>query len=252
VEVSVSDGRRFDARIVGSDPATDLAVLSIPADRLHEVRFGDSRRLAVGDEVFAIGNPFGLDGTFSRGIISALGRSNVLIHNVTYAGFIQTDAVINPGNSGGPLVNRRGEVIGVNTAIATDSGRFDGVGFAIPASRVVGLIPQLLQGREIVRGFLGVSTADIREYKELSESLGWFERHGAIVQMVLPGQPAERAGIRLHDILVRINDEPIQSSSNLMDKIALLEPESRVRVTYWRGGTTHETELVLSQRPGGV
>jgi serine protease Do len=251
VEVYLRDGRRYEAEVVGADPATDLAVLSIPPERLHEIEFGDSQSLAVGDDVFAIGNPFGLDGTFSRGIVSALGRSTY-IRNVRYQGFIQTDAVINPGNSGGPLVNRRGEVIGVNTAIATDTGRFDGVGFAIPSSRVVGLLPKLLTGERIVRGFLGVGTIDIRDDRELAESLGWTKDHGVIVTSVWQSSPAAEAGLEMNDILVEVNGEKITSGTELMDRVALIDPGTQSKVTYWRNGRLTTVEVEIARRPQGI
>ena len=251
VDVFLHDGRRFEADVVGVDPATDLAVLAIPPERLHQVEFGDSGALAVGDDVFAIGNPFGLDGTFSRGIVSALGRST-LIRNVRYQGFIQTDAVINPGNSGGPLVNRRGEVVGVNTAIATDSGRFDGVGFAIPSSRVVGLLPQLLTGERIVRGFLGVATVDVRLDRELADSLGWSEDHGVIVTRVWRDSPAADAGLEVNDVLVEVDGQQVASGTELMDVIALIEPGTTSNVTCWRDGRLAAVEVQIARRPPDV
>jgi len=251
IEVFLPDGRRHEARAVGVDPATDLAVLAVPAERLHQLAFGDSAALAVGDEVFAIGNPFGLDGTFSRGIVSALGRST-RIRDVPYQGFIQTDAVINPGNSGGPLVNLRGEVVGVNTAIATDTGRFDGVGFAIPSARVVALLPQILSGKQVVRGFLGVGTVDVHDNREQADALGWAEAYGVIVTNVWPDSPAADAGIRERDILLQVGDHEIGNGIDLMDTVALLAPDTESTITYWRDGQRHTVKVRITSRPDGV
>lgn len=252
IKVILPDGRRYDATVVGTDPTTDLAVLSVPADRLHEIRFGDSRSLSVGDDVFSLGNPFGLDGTFSRGIVSGLGRNDVAIGNVKYQGFIQTDAVINPGNSGGPLVNLRGEVVGVNTAIATNTGTFNGVGFAIPSRRVVQLLPQLVRGGTVVRGFLGVSITDVRRDRERAMRLGWEKPEGVFVSPMNEQSPAALAGMKAGDILVEINDHPVSTSVDLMDTIAALPPGSVVTLRYWRDGAFETAEVKLIKRPDGV
>jgi serine protease Do len=247
IEVSLPDGRRYQAQVVGADPETDLAILSIPAERLHTLSFGDSRRVFVGDEVFALGNPFGLDGTFSRGIVSALGR-HTQISEVHYQGFIQTDAVINPGNSGGPLVNRRGEVIGVNTAIATESGSFVGVGFAIPSARIVELLPKLTAGIRVARGFLGVATRGVRTDRDIGEALGWLEDYGVVVQSVVPGSPAADAGLRDGDVLTEFNDERILGFEEFREMVARKEPHSSSTLRYWRDGAFETTEVVLAQR----
>lgn len=251
IKVSLSDGREFEARVVAEDEATDLAILSIPAVRLFEVTFGDSRRVGVGDRVFALGNPFGLEGTFSSGIVSALGRS-ARIQNVSYTGFIQTDAVINPGNSGGPLVNRRGEVIGVNTAIATESGVFSGVGFAIPSSRVVALLPKLISGEKIVRGFLGIAALSIRDDRATAEGVGWSEDYGVIIKSVVVDSPAEYAGLEVDDVLIEVNGQRMQSFIEMMDAIALISPGTRVTLRYWRDGEYRESEAELVRRSDGL
>lgn len=251
IRVHLDDGRRLIATMVGSDAATDLAVLQISADRLHQVEFGDSGSLGVGDDVFAIGNPFGLEGTFSRGIVSALGRSTVMIRDVAYQGFIQTDAVINPGNSGGPLVNRRGQVIGVNTAIVTNSGEFDGVGFAIPSSRIVRLIPKLIHEHKIVRGFLGVSTVDLRDDRDVVEVLGWDGDYGVVVKYVEPDSPADQAGLRRHDVLIEVDGQRITSVSELFDTIAMIKPGTSANVVYWREGEQIAADVALVERRSG-
>lgn len=249
IEVVFHDGRRYDAEVVGVDPETDLAVLSVAAGRLFEVTFGDSGKLSVGDDVFALGSPFGLDGTFSRGIVSGLGRSNVAINNMVYQDFIQTDAVINPGNSGGPLVNLRGEVIGVNTAIATNTGNFNGVGFAIPSLRVQRLLPQLLAGGKIVRGFLGVGYRDVHDQRRRAEEeLGWSEATGVIVASVQSNSPAEEAGLRDDDIIVEISGKPVNSSIDLKDVIAEIPPGRRVTIRFWRDGAFESVDATLVAR----
>ncbi len=236
IEVILHDGRRYRARVVGSDPQSDLAVLFVPAGRLHQVTFGDSTRLAVGDDVFALGNPFRLEGTFSRGIVSGLARSGIRIAGVTYQGFIQTDAVINPGNSGGPLVNLRGEVVGVNTAIATRTGNYDGVGFAIPSARVVSLLPQLIAGGRIVRGFLGVVPVDVRQQRERAEALGWSHADGVLIAGVEQDSPASRADLQPGDILLEIDGKPVASASELRDIIAAIPPGTQVSIRLWHDG----------------
>ncbi|MCH7526740.1 MAG: trypsin-like peptidase domain-containing protein [Planctomycetes bacterium] len=215
---------------------------------MHELQLGDSRKAAVGDEVFALGNPFGLGGTFSRGIISAVGRSNIVIRDISYQGFIQTDAVINPGNSGGPLVDRRGEVIGINTAIATGSGQFAGVGFAIPSWRASQLIPRLIARGHVVRGYLGVIPVDIRDERNRVEALGWSEDYGVFIALVAPDTPADKAGLHVGDILVSINDHRVTDATDLRDQIALIAPDSVVTLLVWRDGEYTTIEATLSQR----
>jgi S1-C subfamily serine protease len=248
IDIILADGRRFRGRVVGADAASDLAVLEIDADRLHELRLGGSDDLRVGDEVFALGNPFGLDGTFSRGIVSAMGRS-IGIRNVRYQGFIQTDAVINPGNSGGPLVNRSGDVIGVNTAIASDSGSYMGVGFAIPSARVAALLPQLIAGGAIVRGFLGVGTEDVRLNRERAIELGWSRPDGVIVREVRPNTPADRADLRDDDIIFQVADAPVGNTTELMDVVADIRPGTEVTIHYFRDGAERTLTLIVSRRP---
>jgi S1-C subfamily serine protease len=251
IDVVLHDGRRFEAQVVGADRETDLAVLRVDAERLHEIKFGDSGSLSVGDDVFALGNPFGLDGTFSSGIVSRLGRSNISIKNVTYQGFIQTDAVINPGNSGGPLVNLRGEVVGVNTAIASESGTFAGVGFAIPSRRIVQLLPQLIKGK-VVRGFLGVGHLDVHAFRERAiEELGWSKSHGVIVNSVLKDSPAEACGLRAGDVIVAIGGVEIKDSIEIRDYIAAQPPGKRISIRFWRSDRfmTVETDLVERVSP---
>ncbi|NOT01394.1 MAG: PDZ domain-containing protein [Phycisphaerales bacterium] len=254
IDVRLHDGRTIPGRLVGADVASDLAVVAIDADRLHAASFGNSAALAVGDEVFAVGHPFGLDSTFSRGIVSALGRSGIALGDsgTTYTGFIQTDTLINPGNSGGPLVNTRGEVVGVNTAIATASGHFEGVGFAIPSSRVVALIPDLVEGRAVQRGYLGVGTVDLRDARDAVDELGWTADHGVLIRHVQPEAPAAAAGLQSGDILVSVDGISVESTVALMDRVAAIPPDTTVTVEYFRDGQLSTAIVALARRPDGV
>ncbi|MFQ5491393.1 MAG: S1C family serine protease [Phycisphaerae bacterium] len=249
IDVYLADGRRVQARVIGQDEATDLAVVQIEADRLHEVTFGDSNMVETGDEVFTLGSPFGLTGTVSRGIISGKGRSNVNVGGVIYKGFLQTDAVINPGNSGGPLVNLRGQVIGVNTAIATQNGVYNGVGFAIPSTRVTDVLPKLLKGEKIIRGFLGVRPANISDYRERASALGWDKDYGALVLEVVSDSGAEAAGILKDDILVRLDGMRLQRAYSLIESVGRLMPGAQVTLDVFRDGRELTLKAALTTRP---
>jgi S1-C subfamily serine protease len=245
IRVYLSDGREADAIVLGSDPDSDLAVIRIELARLHELPFGDSDAVAVGDDVLAVGNPFGLEGTFSKGIISAFNRRSVSFSNGRAESFLQTDAVINPGNSGGPLVNLRGEVVGINTAIATHTGTYDGVGFAIPARRAHELIDDLIDGGP---GFLGVLVGDVTYYDERVRALRWDRPYGTWVQDVLEGLSADRAGVKPDDIIVSINDETIDTTRELGEVVSALAPDSEIELTVWRDGRLQQLPLRLGRR----
>jgi len=251
IRVRLTDGRSFEAEVVGSDRKTDLAVIAIDADRLHEVPLGDSTSMEIGDEVLAVGNPFGQGVSFSRGIISAKGRDgrNIIIGDVVYRGFLQTDAVINPGNSGGPLVNMSGEVIGINMAIASRTGSSEGVGFAIPSERIQRLLPQLLKGSPIVRGFLGVRPTSVLVVRELALELGWEHSYGVLVLHVDPDSPAEDAGLLVNDIIVTFAGRDMPAASDLFDAVASVTPGSDVTVGWWRNGSLHEQSVRVVHRP---
>ncbi|HUU86033.1 MAG TPA: trypsin-like peptidase domain-containing protein [Phycisphaerae bacterium] len=249
IRVMLSDGREEQARVVGTDPDTDLALIGIDADRLHELPLADSGQVGVGDDVFALGNPFGLAGSVSRGIISGRGRSRVSVQGAVYQGFLQTDAVINPGNSGGPLVNLRGEVVGVNTAIATLTGRYDGVGFAIPASRVAEVLPALVRGEKVKRGFLGVLPVAVAEAPELAAELGWEESSGIIVARVVPNSAAAEAGLRADDVILEIDGVQQKEIPPFMETLARTAPGSAMSLKIWRGGRTMALQVTLSERP---
>ena len=247
IEIRLHDGRRFDATVIGTDPPTDLAVIQIPAENLFDLAIGDSDALQVGDPVMTIGNPFGLTGSVSKGIVSALDRSAVNL--IVYEGFIQTDAVINPGNSGGPLVNMRAEVVGINTAIESTTGSFNGIGLAIPSARVQEVLPMLMQGEQIVRGFLGVNMRDVQDSEESAEKLGWHDTHGVIVTEVVEGSPVDEVGIQKDDILVNADGRLIPNLTELKEMIAHTRPGEKVVLDIWRSGKLYSTQVVVGRRP---
>ncbi len=251
ISVRLVDGRRLEARVLGSDSKSDLAVLKIDADRLQALTWGDSLAMEVGDAVFAVGNPFGLEGTVSRGIVSAKNRSNILLHDIEYEGFLQTDAVINPGNSGGPLVNMRGEVVGINTAIATRSGNYDGIGFAIPAHRVVKLLPPLIRGEEITRGYLGVVMTGGPRSEELTRQLGWKEPGGVLISEVVPDSPASRSDLRVNDLIVECDGRPVRSNADIINQVGDTSPGTKLAFKVWRERAFQTIEVEVGAQPEG-
>jgi len=232
IQVTLRDRRTYRARLIGSDPATDVALLEIDAPDLSAVAFGDSDRLAVGDVVIAIGNPFGLGQTVTSGIVSALGRGGLGIEG--YEDFIQTDASINPGNSGGALVNSKGELVGINTAILGPTGGNIGIGFAVPVNMARAVMAQLLEHGEVRRGRLGVVIQDLTP--ELAEAADLDVRGGAVVTRVEPGSPAARAGLRQGDVIVQVNGLPIATATNLRNMIGLMPVGTRLDITLYRDG----------------
>ncbi|HYH37728.1 MAG TPA: Do family serine endopeptidase [Azospirillum sp.] len=232
IAVTLKDRRRLRAKLIGSDEATDVALLQIPAERLTALPMGDSDRLRVGDFVVAIGNPFGLGQTVTSGIISALGRSGLKIEG--YEDFIQTDASINPGNSGGALVNFNGELIGMNTAIIGPAGGSVGIGFAVPTSIIRSVMEQLTEHGEVRRGRLGVAIQDLTP--DLAESLNVTGDQGAVIARVEAGSPAERAGIKTGDVVVAVDGKPILSGTDLRNRIGLVRTGTPVQITLLRAG----------------
>jgi serine protease Do/serine protease DegQ len=231
IAVLLKDRRVMAAQLVGSDPLTDVAVLRIPADGLTAVRLADSDTVNVGDFVVAIGNPFGIGQTVTSGIVSAVGRSGLSMEG--YEEFIQTDASINPGNSGGALVNLRGELIGINTAIIAPTGANVGIGFAIPTNMVSAVLEQILKFGEVRRGRLGVTTSDLTP--AAAKELGVAPTEGAVVQQVEKGSAAERAGLRPRDVVVAVNGRPIRSSAELRNRIGLVPVGEEVELNVLRG-----------------
>jgi serine protease Do len=242
INVTLQEGQRtFSAEVLGADPETDIALLRINADRdLPTLAFGSSAELEVGEWVLAIGNPFGLQNTVTAGIISAMGR---IIGAGPYDHFIQTDASINPGNSGGPLVNLKGEVIGINTAIVATG---QGIGFALPSDQASEVIDQLMKHGKVSRGWLGVSIQDVDE--NTAKALGLDRARGALVASVQPGEPAAQAGLRAGDVIVGLNGEPVRDSSDLTRSIGRLDPGSDARLTVWRDGKQREVTATLGER----
>jgi serine protease Do len=243
IKVALSDGREFPAKVLGRDPKTDLAVLKIdPKADLPVAQLGDSDALKVGEWVVAIGNPFGLDNTVTAGIVSAKGRS---IGNGPYDQFIQTDAPINPGNSGGPLFNQRGEVIGINTAIFSQSGGNIGIGFAVPINVAKEFVPQLETEGHVTRGWLGVSIQKLTP--ELAESLGVKETHGALVAGVTPGSPAAKAGFKTGDLITSYDGKPLDEHGGLPSLVAVTPVGSTVPVEVLRDGASKTLHVTVAK-----
>lgn len=245
IQVSLMNGKILDAEIVGSDAATDIAVIKVAAEGLTEMPIGDSELVRVGDFVLAIGNPFGLGHTVTSGIVSALGRTG--INSAGYEDFIQTDASINPGNSGGALVNMRGELVGINSAIISRSGGNVGIGFAVPTEIASSVMRQLLDFGEVRRGLLGVSIQTIDS--EVARALEIDVDSGALISMVEPGSAAEEAGLRVDDIIVEVNKEKITGAAELRNAIGLKGSGEKVNIKYVRGNETKTTTATLRQQP---
>ena len=232
--VTLKDRRQFQAKLVGTDPGTDIAVLQIPAGNLSAIRLGDSDQLQVGDYVIAIGNPFGIGQTVTSGIVSALGRSGLTPEG--YEDFIQTDASINPGNSGGALINLRGELIGINTAIIGPSGGNVGIGFAVPSNMARAVMNQIVRYGEVRRGRLGIEMGDLTP--DIAKKLGVAAQEGAVIGRIQPGSPAEKAGLRERDVVVAVNGRPIRSSAELHARLGLTPVGDEVELRVTRGTET--------------
>ena len=239
IQVSLRDGRRAPAIVIGTDPDTDLAVLRVDLEHLPQIEVGDSNKLKVGDIVLAIGNPLGIGQTVTQGIVSATGRNRVGIN--TFENFIQTDAAINFGNSGGALVNARGELVGIN-AVRLDS---EGIGFAIPTSIAVKVARQILTTGGVVRGWIGIDARDLTS--TLRKMLR--AEQGIVVIGVMHKGPADTAGIAADDVITHIDGKTIEDSKMAIEIIAGLAPGSRVAVRVWRGGEAFDSQLIVSQRP---
>lgn len=245
VEVALADGRKIEAKVIGSDPETDLAVLKINTKDLPAITFGQSEEAKVGDIVLAVGNPFGVGQSVTMGIIGALGRTKVGIN--TFEEFIQTDAAINPGNSGGALTDTSGNLIGINTAIYSRSGGSLGIGFAIPIHVAKQIMEQIIQSGSVIRGWLGVTMQDMT--RELADSFGLKEVAGALIAGVLKNGPADNAGLKPGDILIAIEDQPIKNSSELLNKVAALSPGDTVEVTIIRDKQEKDVQIKVGIRP---
>lgn len=245
ITVTLADRREYRAQVVGSDPDTDLAVLRIQASNLPVARWGNSDALEVGEWVLAIGSPYGLSQTVTSGIVSAKGRSDLGIS--LYENFIQTDAAINPGNSGGALVNLRGEVVGINTAIFSESGGYQGIGFAIPSNLAQKVVAALIHSGRIVRGWIGLVPRLLSP--ELATRLGLPKGKGVFVEGVYRGSPADQAGIQPGDIIVRYNGAPVETPGQLQNLVAETPISSQAVMELWRGGTFLRATVTVIPRP---
>lgn len=236
----LDEDKEYKAKIIGTDPKTDIAVIKIDAKDLNAINFADSDKILEGDVVFAIGNPFGVGGTITQGIISALNKDSIGINQ--YENFIQTDASINPGNSGGALVDSRGALVGINSAILSRGGGNNGVGFAIPSNMVKNIAGQLAANGKIERGYIGVMIADLTK-----EQLGVYKSEkGALVVGVEDGMPADKAGLKRGDLITKVDNKEIKNSNDLKNFIASLKPSSNTKIEYERNGKLNTATLELA------
>ena len=245
IRILFSDKRSLTAKVVGTDPKTDIAVIKVDAKDLPTIPWADSDKLQVGEYVLAIGNPFGLNQTVTMGIVSAVGRANVGI--AEYEDFIQTDAAINPGNSGGALVNARGELVGINTAIFSQSGGYMGIGFAVPSNMVRSVMEQLIKGGKVVRGYLGVSIQELTQ--DLARQFGVAEAKGVLVSDVLADSPAKRAKLERGDVIVEFDGRAVENPTQFRNLVAQTPIGKNVRVKFLRGGKERDLEVTIAEQP---
>ncbi|WP_447979764.1 DegQ family serine endoprotease [Candidatus Nitrospira bockiana] len=248
IKVVLSDKREFRAKLIGMDTKTDLALLKVEAEGLHTIPWGDSDGLEVGEFVLAVGNPFGLNQTVTMGIVSAVGRASMGI--AEYEDFIQTDAAINPGNSGGALVNARGELIGINTAIFSQNGGNMGIGFAVPSSMARSILEQLVRTGKVVRGWLGVSIQELSG--DLAQQFGVVDVKGVLVSEVLEGSPAKRAGIERGDLIVEYDGKPVESPTQLRNAVARTAVGKKVAVKVVRDKRPKQVDVTIVEQPSSV
>lgn len=246
IRVTLSDKREFQAHVVGTDPKTDIAVLRIEAQNLDPITIGDSSKVQVGDVALAIGDPFGVGQTVTSGIISATGRGNLGIED--YEDFLQTDAPINPGNSGGALINDRGELVGINTAILSHgSGGNEGIGFAIPSNLARGVMNELIANGHVTRAYLGIYLQDVTP--AIARAFGEKQIEGVVVGDVSPDSPAKAAGIQRGDILLDVNGKPVTNSIQLRMNISMMNPGTDVTLRYLRKGEVRDSTVKLAEMP---
>jgi serine protease Do len=246
VRVTLSDKRELQAKVVGADPKTDIAVLKIDASNLKPITIGDSSKVEVGDAALAIGNPFGVGQTVTMGIISATGRANLGIED--YEDFIQTDAPINPGNSGGALINDRGELVGINTAILSHgSGGNEGIGFAVPVNLAHDVMDQILKNGKVVRAYMGILPQDMTP--DMAKAFGEKEARGVVVGDVTPDSPAQTGGIQRGDIILEVDGKPVTDSNQLRMNISMKQPGASVKLKVLRNGGEREMSLKLAEMP---
>jgi serine protease Do len=246
VRITLSDKREFKARIVGADPKTDVAVLKIDAKNLAPITIGDSSKVQVGDVALAIGNPFGVGQTVTKGIISATGRGGLGIED--YEDFLQTDAPINPGNSGGALINDRGELVGINTAIISHgSGGSQGIGFAVPANLARNVMDQVLKTGHVTRAYLGIYPQDVTP--AMAKAFGQKDSQGIVVGDVSLNSPAQKAGIQRGDIILHINGKPVTDSNQLRMSVSMMQPGTELKLKILRNGTERDETVKLAEMP---
>ena len=245
IEVSLNDGRTASAQLVGMDPETDLAILRINLDKLPSLKFAAEGTVGVGDVVLAMGNPFGVGQTVTMGIVSALGRNHVGIN--TFENFIQTDAAINPGNSGGALVDTAGNLLGINTAIYSRSGGSLGIGFAIPAKTVQSVLNQIVRTGTVTRGYIGVEQQNITE--ELATAFDLPQRDGVIIAGIVKDGPADKAGLKVGDILLKLDNEKIRDTTQMLNQIAAYAPGEKKSVELLREGKNQTISIEIGVRP---
>ena len=236
----LDNDKEYKAKVIGTDPKTDLAIIKIDAKNLSAVKFADSSKAMEGDIVFAIGNPFGVGGTITQGIISALNKNNIGLNQ--YENFIQTDASINPGNSGGALVDSRGYLVGINSAILSRSGGNNGIGFAIPSNMTKDIAKKLIEDGKIERGYIGVTISNLNEQqKEIYKN-----KEGALISSVEKGLPADTAGLKRGDLVIKINDKEIKNANDLKNIIGSLAPNKEIALTYERSGKIETAKVKLA------
>jgi serine protease DegQ len=248
IEVVLTDGRKASAKVIGTDPDTDLAVLKVDIDRLPAITFGDSDALLVGDAVLAIGNPFGVGQTVTAGIVSALGRNQLGIN--TFENFIQTDAAINPGNSGGALVDATGNLVGINSAIYSRSGGNMGIGFAIPVSTARLVMDSLIREGQVTRGWIGVEPRDLTP--DIAETFGLPVKEGVLISGVLQNGPAAQGGVRPGDVVVQVAQVPVANTTQLLNAVAALKPGEPTQIQVQRGNDRLKLTVVAAKRPKAV
>ncbi|GAB4533940.1 MAG: DegQ family serine endoprotease [Thermodesulfovibrionia bacterium] len=245
IKVILSDKREFDGKVIGTDPKTDLAVIKIDATNLPTILWGDSDKLRIGEIVIAIGNPYRLSQTVTMGIVSAVGRANVGIAD--YEDFIQTDAAINPGNSGGALVNARGELVGINTAIFSTTGGYQGIGFAIPSNMARAVMKSLIEKGKVIRGWLGVSIQPITP--ELAQQFQLKDEHGSLVADVVEASPADKAGIMRGDVIIEYDGKRVDEPFYLRNMVANTPPNTEVKIKIIRNGEPLTLNVVIGELP---
>ena len=245
IEIAMADGRKMSAKVVGTDPETDLAVIKVNAKNLPAITFASSEKLDIGDIVLAIGNPFGVGQTVTQGIISALGRNHLGIN--TFENFIQTDASINPGNSGGALINTEGNLVGINSAIYSRTGGSMGIGFAIPANLAQQVMQQIITDGSVTRGWIGIEAQDITP--GIAASFKLHLNHGALIAGVLRGSPAEKAGLKAGDILLAIGNQEVTDSSSMLNLISVLKPKKQVQLKIVRASREMDIAVLVGKRP---